>query len=353
MIKDYCYGIVEDRADPLKIGRVRVRVHGYHTDNKQLIATPDLPWSHVIMPVTTPGLTPFGSNHSLVEGTTVFGFFRDDDQQDFVILGVQQGITQAGYKETITDELYVRDVDKGFNDPRRLTKADYEGTSDGLNPPSGARGNELAVSLKESPHLPEGHIFDYTGRGLGKIVEAEDSGKTLPYYPLKTDSADVNQFSALDKQVPKERKSHDGAPLHRDLSSVFDTPSGLNDYSIIKGVKSLANPQYPYNHATYTESGHLFELDDTRSFERVSLQHRSGTYFEWQPNGDAHSRVVKDNYTVICGDDEVFIGGKVNVKILGDAKLHVTGKADITSKKQITLTSPIIKAYGNTIGFNS
>ena len=49
----------------------------------------------------------------------------------------------------------------------------------------------------------------------------------------------------------------------------------------------------------------------------------------------------------------MFIGGKVNVKILGDAKLHVTGKADITSKKQITLTSPIIKAYGNTIGFNS
>ena len=26
---------------------------------------------------------------------------------------------------------------------------------------------------------------------------------------------------------------------------------------------------------------------------------------------------------------------------------------NITSKKQISLTSPIIKAYGNTIGFNS
>ena len=73
----YCYGVVEDRADPLKIGRVRVRVRGYHTADKQFIATPDLAWSHVIMPVTTSGLTPFGSNHSLVEGTDVFGFFRD------------------------------------------------------------------------------------------------------------------------------------------------------------------------------------------------------------------------------------------------------------------------------------
>ncbi len=28
------YGIVEDRNDPLLIGRVRVRVHGLHTDDK-------------------------------------------------------------------------------------------------------------------------------------------------------------------------------------------------------------------------------------------------------------------------------------------------------------------------------
>ena len=28
------FGIVEDRHDPLKIGRVRVRIHGIHTDNK-------------------------------------------------------------------------------------------------------------------------------------------------------------------------------------------------------------------------------------------------------------------------------------------------------------------------------
>ena len=27
-------GVVEDREDPLMLGRVRVRVLGYHTDNK-------------------------------------------------------------------------------------------------------------------------------------------------------------------------------------------------------------------------------------------------------------------------------------------------------------------------------
>ncbi len=350
----YCYGVVEDRADPLKIGRVRVRVRGYHTADKQFIATPDLPWSHVIMPVTTPGLTPFGKNHALVEGTEVFGFFRDEDEQEFVVMGVQQGIMQDGYKEDNKGGLVTRKLEEGFSDPRRHNKYDYDGTPDGLNPPaSPSRPNELAVSLRESPHLPKELKFEKeNGIIYYDKKEFEDKEKTLPYYPLKTNTSDVNQFSALDKQVPKERNSHNGAPLHRDLSDAFpDIPQ--SPFSNRHDAITKANPQYPYNHATYTESGHLFELDDTRGFERVSLQHRTGTYFEWQPNGDSHQRIVGKKYEVILGDDEVYIAGKVNVKVMGDAKVNVTGKADITSKKQITLTSPLIKAYGNTIGFNS
>ncbi len=356
----YCYGVVEDRADPLKIGRVRVRVRGHHTADKQFIATPDLPWSHVIMPVTTAGLTPFGQNHSLVEGTDVFGFFRDEEMQEFVVLGVQQGITQDGYKEDESGGLVARTVDAGFSDPRRIRKADYVGTADGLNPPaSPQRPNELATSLRDAPHLPKELQFNVDEEdGIKKIryvkEEKFDADFTLPYYPLKTNTSDVNQFSALDKQPPKDRKSHTEAPLHRDLG--FHFPH-VKPFFVANnkgsGVFSSANPQYPYNHATYTESGHLFELDDTRSFERVSLQHRSGTYFEWQPDGDSHERVVRDKYEVILGHDEVYIGGKVNVKILGDAKITVGGKTDISSTKDLSVTAPNIKMYGNQISLNS
>ena len=45
---DTYYGIVEDRQDPLKIGRVRVRVHGVHTSSKLNLSTPDLPWAQVM-----------------------------------------------------------------------------------------------------------------------------------------------------------------------------------------------------------------------------------------------------------------------------------------------------------------
>ena len=45
-------GIVEDRFDPSFLGRVRVRIYGVHSDDKQNIATPDLPRSDVLMPNT-------------------------------------------------------------------------------------------------------------------------------------------------------------------------------------------------------------------------------------------------------------------------------------------------------------
>ena len=93
-------GVVEDRHDPLYLGRVRVRVYGLHTDDKSLIPTPDLPWSDVLMPVTNSALSGLGlSPHGLVEGSTVMGFFRDEeDMQDFVVMGSLFGRPSDFYK---------------------------------------------------------------------------------------------------------------------------------------------------------------------------------------------------------------------------------------------------------------
>jgi len=42
------YGIVEDRNDPLKLGRVKVRVAGLHTHDINDLPTADLPWAQVL-----------------------------------------------------------------------------------------------------------------------------------------------------------------------------------------------------------------------------------------------------------------------------------------------------------------
>ena len=37
------FGVVEDRNDPIKLGRVRVRCLGWHTEDKKLLPTGSLP----------------------------------------------------------------------------------------------------------------------------------------------------------------------------------------------------------------------------------------------------------------------------------------------------------------------
>ena len=102
-------GVVEDRDDPEEIGRVRVRCLGFHTEDLTKLPTKDLPWAHVMHPVTDPAMQGVGNSPSfLLEGSWVIGFFRDaESKQQPVILGSLPGIPNK-----------LPDHTKGFNDPR-------------------------------------------------------------------------------------------------------------------------------------------------------------------------------------------------------------------------------------------
>ena len=70
-------GVVEDSNDLQKLGRLRVRCVGIHTDNKDDLPA-DLPWSQLIHPITSSGISGLGHSPGfIVEGTWVFGYFRD------------------------------------------------------------------------------------------------------------------------------------------------------------------------------------------------------------------------------------------------------------------------------------
>ena len=83
--------------DPLRLGRVKVRCIGYHTQDRNQLPTEDLPWATVLHPITSPGISGVGTNPNLLEGTTVFGFFLDaHDKQHPVILGCFAGRDAPG-----------------------------------------------------------------------------------------------------------------------------------------------------------------------------------------------------------------------------------------------------------------
>lgn len=86
--------------------------------------------------------------------------------------------------------------------------------------------------------------------------------------------------------------------------------------------------RYPYNHVRLTESGHLFEADDTPGAERIKESHRIGTYYEIFPDGTKVTKIVRDNFTVVVGDNEVNILGSATVTIEGNCKLYTKGDLD-------------------------
>lgn len=95
-----------------------------------------------------------------------------------------------------------------------------------------------------------------------------------------------------------------------------------------KKTKQPANPfnaTYPYNHVRNTESGHLFEADDTPGSERIKEAHRTGTYYEIGPDGSRVTKIVRDDFTVIVGDERVNIQGSAIVTIEGDCNFYTRG----------------------------
>jgi hypothetical protein len=95
-------GVVEDRKDPIKLGRCRVRCIGWHNPNKMQLPTDALPWATPSIPINMPNV------YTPREGDMVFGFFLDgENAQEPVMLGMFPGIPlkDANPKD-------------GFNDPR-------------------------------------------------------------------------------------------------------------------------------------------------------------------------------------------------------------------------------------------
>jgi len=106
------------------------------------------------------------------------------------------------------------------------------------------------------------------------------------------------------------------------------------DYSWLEPESEASEenpPVYPYNKATQTGSGHLFEMDDTKDRERIRLSHGgaktkgNGTFFEMHSDGDFVTKVIKDNYQIIAGRNNVLIKGVCNITIEGDSVVHVKG----------------------------
>lgn len=99
-------GVVENRNDPLKLGGLRVRIVGWHSENLTDMPSDKLPWATPLHP-----LTETNKSIDVKEGDWVFGFFLDGEiAQKPVVIGCFPGIktvndnTSVGFSPQLTTE---------------------------------------------------------------------------------------------------------------------------------------------------------------------------------------------------------------------------------------------------------
>ena len=153
-------GVVEDRQDPLFLGRVKVRCLGYHTPDKSQLPTADLPWSHPVQPITSAAMNGIGDSPlGPVEGSWVVGFFRDGELcQNPVYFGTIGGIpTEAS------------NPDIGFYDPNgNYPVEEFVGEPDTNRL---ARGQEVSTIVEvKKENLDESEVPD----GGGSTIKLEE-----------------------------------------------------------------------------------------------------------------------------------------------------------------------------------
>lgn len=206
-------GVVEDNVDPLKIGRVRVRIFGVHTDKNEnsgakfeFVKTSDLPWAEV-MGGTGFGLVGgVGLSSVLHQGTWVWLMLENNDPNKPVVLGTIHGVNS------------------------------------------------------ESPIAKQS-----SGRGF---------------------------FDPAEKFPPAN--STDRSDMNSRLDDVYTTMQVIE-----------------------TQSGHVVEIQDTPSSERIKVTHRTGSFFYIDPDGN------------------IFVNGVANIQydIAGDATWNVIGNFRVTAKR--------------------
>ena len=319
-------GVVEDRNDPELLGRVRVRCLGFHTDNLNDLPSSDLPWAHVMHPVTDPSMQGLGSTPSfLVEGSWVIGFFRDAyEKQQPVIIGSLPGAPASA-----------ANPDRGFNDPRSPnSKQDqYKGTP---------RYGPYPVDGK-TYEMPSGHEYgeaDTNRLAQGETSETHNSLLARRRNRLRGDPTKVDETVGVDDDLfgasaPTDEVKGTGIPTATQpfLKTVSDVAveetrgfwEEPHPKSIQIDEKPYISSQYPYNHVHETESGHIREIDDSPGSERLFTQHMSGTFEEIHPDGSKVVKIVGDNYEIVAGASNVSITGNVNLTVAGTVRELIRG----------------------------
>ena len=292
-------GVVEDNNDPIKLGRLRVRIFGWHNgspnevDGEQGVKTEDLPWAQVMQPVNNgPNSGVGGPLTGIQQGTWVMGIFLDGEiAREPMVMGSIPGIpTQANPNPTDGEQV------EGFYDP------------DGV----------------------------YPNTTMNWGLEEPDTNRLA-----RNDNVAVNGDPADYAHTIIQRKKQNAMSTTVGSGIPFPEP--------VLGGWDKFKSKYPHNKVLETTSGHVFEIDDTPKFERIHICHKNGSYIEMGGACGAGNRIDKvsgDWYTLVKRNWVHASHGNVDI-----AGVHVTltTKTFVAVGKNIKLDAVQVNVPGKLI----
>lgn len=282
------YGVVEDRNDPEKLGRVRVRILGVHDEDKQLIPTEELPLAV--------NLVPSQGNFKVYpprEGQWVFGYFLDGEHaQRPAIMGIVPGVPE----ETVDSEV-------GFYDP--------------------------AQNLADRPKSVDTLTLNLDGSG------STLTDTTANAFPSRLNESDTSRLARNENTENTIVQTKLDNTIEEILTAGIEVGETGEPFA---EPNTTYDAVYPFNDVTETESGHVIELDDTPSAERIHIYHRAGSFQETHANGSFVQKTVNDHYRIVLRDDHQVVYGNTRLFTLGDVNvLHTNNVTEQVQANSIVV----------------
>lgn len=142
------------------------------------------------------------------------------------------------------------------------------------------------------------------------------------------------------------RGSKDSSNVHKVLNlgeSIYNT---RNTNLIGPELAPLnTSTEYGKNNVIETNTA-VIEIDDTSGNERISIQHKNGSFFEIRPDGVIQVKSNSSEYHIVKGSLEEYIANCVNRVILGDKTELINGFFQLTAEGNLEIVNDV-KITGN------
>ena len=329
-------GVVEDNKDPLKAGRVRIRIHGLHTpkitkNDIEGIPTDELPWAEPCMPIHEGSISGFGSWAVPLQGSQVMVFFENSNPSEPRYFASLPGIPES--KEQYSNNNRETNKSDGFKDP------------DGQYPVNGRLGE------------PDFHRLS---RGISKetLVTTKNNERDLGV-PTALGGSWSEPISPYNSQYPHNHviATHGGITIELDStpgSTRLHLYHPSNSFIEIdnNGNMVVKNDGEKYEIIAEGKNIHIKQQRnltiDAGSKKRIAEDETieiNGSKEEQITNN--MSQTIGGNKTEdIGGNKTEDIGGNKTEDIGGALNITVTGAANITSDGTTTVTAPTINLTG-------